>query len=147
MITTGNETATRGAGIEPVAADPSADMAVRDVIRASVTAWSAQDADAFAALYARDATVVLPGGTFLQGRDEIAGYMTAGFAGPLRDTRGFDEQVNVRVIGNAAIVVSLSGYLLPGDRTPAPERARRATWTLARHDGRWLVEAYHNCAL
>jgi uncharacterized protein (TIGR02246 family) len=128
MITTDNETAIRG------------------VILATVAAWNANDADAFAALYANDATVVLQGGTFLQGRDEIRGYMRAGFAGRLKGTRGSDEQVSVRPIGDAAVVVvSLSGFLLPGEETPAPERVRRATWTLARHDSEWLVEAYHNC--
>jgi uncharacterized protein (TIGR02246 family) len=123
------------------------DTTVRDTILATVAAWDASDADAFAALYTPDATVVLAGGTFLRGREEIRGYMTAGFAGPLRGTRGGDEQESVRVLGDAAVVVSRSGYALPGEDGPAPERLRRATWTLARHDGRWFVEAYHNCPL
>jgi uncharacterized protein (TIGR02246 family) len=123
------------------------ETAIRDVILGTVAAWNANDADEFAALYATDATVVLQGGTFLRGRDEIRAFMTAGFGGRLQGTRGSDEQLSVRVIGDTAVVVSLSGFLLPGEETPAPERVRRATWTFARHDSQWLVEAYHNCAL
>jgi uncharacterized protein (TIGR02246 family) len=120
---------------------------VTDAVMATVAAWNANDADAFADLYTPDATVVLPGGTFLRGREEIRRYMTAGFAGPLRGTRGSDEQDSVRLVGDCAVVVSRSGYLLPGEDAPAPDRARRATWTLTRTEGRWLVEAYHNCPL
>lgn len=120
--------------------------AVQATILGTVDAWNANDATAFAGWYAPDATVVLQDGTFLRGRDEIRAFMAAGFTGRLRGTRGSDEQVSVRVIGDTAIVVSLSGFLLPGEETVAPERVRRATWTLARHDDRWLVEAYHNCS-
>jgi uncharacterized protein (TIGR02246 family) len=121
--------------------------AVRDTIRATLDAWNAHDATTYAGWYAPDATVVLQDGTFLQGRDELRAYMAAGFAGRLRGTRGTDEQQSVRVIGDAAVVVSRSGFLLPGEETVAAERLRRATWTLTRHDDRWLVAAYHNCAM
>jgi uncharacterized protein (TIGR02246 family) len=120
---------------------------VTDAITATIGAWNANDAEAYADLYAPDATVVLTGGTFLRGREEIRRYMAAGFAGPLRGTRGSDEQDSVRLVGDCAVVVSRSGYVLPGQDAPAPERVRRATWTLSRHEGRWLVEAYHNCPL
>jgi len=122
-----------------------AETAVRQVILGTVEAWTANDPVAFAARYSPDATVVLPGGTFLRGRTQIEAYMTAGFAGPLRGTRGSDEEVDLRVIGESAVMVSLSGYL-PTDPT-VPARVRRATWTLARHGEEWLVEAYHNCDL
>ena len=58
------------------------DTTVTEPILATVSAWDANDADAFAEVYAPDATVVLTGGTFLRGREEIRRYMTAGFAGP-----------------------------------------------------------------
>ena len=123
----------------------TADAQVIDTIMATVAAWDANDADAFAALYAPDATVVLPGGTFLRGRAEIRAYMAAGFAGPLAGTRGSDQQQAVRVRDGSAIVVSLSGFTAPGASTPT--RVRRATWTLGNHDGWWLVDAYHNSDL
>jgi uncharacterized protein (TIGR02246 family) len=115
-----------------------------DTIMATVTAWDANDAEAFAAVYAADATVVLAGGTFLQGRDAIRDYMTAGFAGPLAGTRGSDEQEVVRVRNGSAIVVSRSGYTGPNIAEP---QVRRATWTLSDHDGWWLIDAYHNSAI
>jgi uncharacterized protein (TIGR02246 family) len=123
-----------------------AETAVRHTILGTVRAWTANDPTAFAARYSPDATVVLPG-TFLQGRAEIEAYMKAGFDGPLRGTRGSDEEVSLRIIGGGAVMVSLSGYLPADEAQTVPARARRATWTLARHGDEWLVEAYHNCDL
>jgi uncharacterized protein (TIGR02246 family) len=120
----------------------TANAQVIHTIGAAMAAWDANDAEAFAALYAPDATVVLSGGTFLQGRDAIRAYMAAGFAGPLAGTRGSDEQESVRVRDGFATVTSRSGFSLPGASEPA--LVRRATWTLADHDGWWLIEAYHN---
>jgi uncharacterized protein (TIGR02246 family) len=124
----------------------SDNQAVRDVLGGIVAAWAANDADAFAGFYADDATVVLPGGVFHVGRNEIRAYMAAGFAGPMKGSRSVDEQENVRFIGdNAAIVVSRSGFQLPGENRVPADRLRRATWVLSKRDDRWLVEAYHNC--
>jgi uncharacterized protein (TIGR02246 family) len=47
------------------------DEAVREILRGTVSAWTANDPDAFADLYAKDATVTLANGTYLRGRDEI----------------------------------------------------------------------------
>jgi uncharacterized protein (TIGR02246 family) len=123
------------------------DTTVTEPILATVKAWDANDADAFAEAYAPDATVVLAGGTFLRGREEIRQFMTAGFTGRLRGTRGVDEQESVRRVGDCAIVVSRSGFMLPGEESVAPERVRRATWTLSRHNEGWRVESYHNCPI
>jgi uncharacterized protein (TIGR02246 family) len=123
----------------------TAPATVHAVLDATVAAWDAADADAFADLYSAEATVVLGTGAFLRGREEIRAYMSAGFAGPLGGTRGFDEQISTRVLGDTAIVVSNSGFMLPGEDAVAPERQRKATWVLARQGGDWLVESYHNC--
>jgi uncharacterized protein (TIGR02246 family) len=122
------------------------DEAVREILRGTVSAWTANDPDAFADLYAKDATVTLANGTYLRGRDEIRAYMAAGFAGPLHATSGMDELESVRLLGDdAAVAVSLSGFLLPGETAPAADRRRRATWVLSRLSGAWKVEAYANC--
>ncbi|RQX01028.1 SgcJ/EcaC family oxidoreductase [Micromonospora globispora] len=122
------------------------DQAVRDVLHALVAAWAANDADAFAAHYTDDATVVLPGGVFHQGREGVRSYMAAAFAGPLKGSTSVDEPESVRVVGgDAAVVVSRSGFLLPGEEELPADRRRRATWVLSRLDGVWRVEAYHNC--
>jgi len=119
------------------------DDAVREILRATVSAWTANDPDAFAGRYAKDATVTLADGTYLRGRDEIRAFMAAGFAGPLRGTSGLDEPESVRLLGDgAAVVLSLSGFHGPG---AAAGRVRRATWVLSRHGEEWLVDAYANC--
>ena len=121
------------------------DEAVRELLTRTVTAWTANNADAFANLYAEDATVMLANGAYLRGRDEIRAYMAAGFTGPFRGTRGLDEPESVRLLGDdAALVISLSGFLLAGETRPADDRRRRAVWTLSRYDGGWQVDAYAN---
>jgi uncharacterized protein (TIGR02246 family) len=121
------------------------DEAVRELLTRTVTAWTANDAAAFARLYAEDATVMLANGEYLRGRDEIRAYMAAGFAGPLGGSRGLDEPESVRLLGDdAAVVISLSGFLLGGETRPPADRLRRAVWVLSRSDGGWLVDAYAN---
>jgi uncharacterized protein (TIGR02246 family) len=117
------------------------DTAVRDLLRQTTTAWTANDAGAFAALYTDDATVTLADGTYLRNRAEIEAYMAAGFAGRLRGTTGVDEAESVRFAGpDAAVVISRSGFTPPGV-------FRRATWTLVREPAGWRVAAYANCPL
>ena len=119
--------------------------AVRALLARSVSAWTANDANGFASLYAPDATVLLADGTFLSGRDEIRTFMTAGFAGPLAGTRGLDEVASVRSLGDdAAIAISDSGYTFAGEDRPAAGRMRRATWTLTRSADGWAVAGYAN---
>jgi uncharacterized protein (TIGR02246 family) len=121
------------------------DEAVRELLTRTVTAWTANDAAAFANLYAEDATVMLADGAYLRGRDEIRAYMAAGFAGRLGGSRGMDQPESVRLLGDdAAVVISLSGFVLAGETRPAADRRRRAVWTLSRRDGGWLVDAYAN---
>jgi uncharacterized protein (TIGR02246 family) len=118
------------------------DNGVRELLRDTVTAWTAHDADGFAALYAKDATVTLANGTYLRGRDEIRAYMAAGFEGRLKGTSGMDEVESIRLIGaDAAVAISRSGF------TPPAGNVRRATWTLVRQEGAWRVAAYANCPL
>ena len=125
---------------------PATNRAVRELLHALVAAWAANDADAFAARYADDATVVLPGGVFHQGREEVRRYLAAAFAGPLRAPPRSTSRSSVRLVGDGtAVVVSRSGFRLPGEETLPADRLRRATWVLSRRDDGWRVEAYHNC--
>jgi uncharacterized protein (TIGR02246 family) len=134
--------------IESVApARTGEEAAVRAVLNGIVDAWGRNDADAFAGYYVEDATVVLPGGVYHQSREEIRDYMAAGFAGPMKGSVSTDQQENVRLIGDGtAVVISLSGFRMPGEVRVAPERLRRATWVLSKRGGDWLVAAYHNCS-
>ena len=104
-------------------------------------AWG--DADAFAALYRPDATVVMPG-VFRQGREAVRDSMALAWAGPLRGSRAVDSPQDVRIIGDTAVIVSRAGILLPGQSSLEPSAERLATWVLTRSAGSWSVAAYSN---
>lgn len=119
---------------------------VRATLDALYAAWTANDAEAFAALYLDDATVVMPG-VYNSGRDTVRAYMAAAFAGPLRGSRAIDEPQSIRFLGDdTAVIVAEAGILMAGETTLPAERLRRATWVLAKRDGAWQIAAYHNCA-
>jgi uncharacterized protein (TIGR02246 family) len=121
------------------------EQAVRDVLEHIYVTWAANDADAFAALYVDDATVVMPG-VFHRGRSAVRDYMAAGFAGPLKGSRGVDEPQDIRIVGgDVAIVVSEGGIVMAGEQTLA--RRVRATWVLSKLDGEWKIEAYVNTSV
>lgn len=121
----------------------SAAAGVQDTLTRLYQAWADNDADAFAQLYLEDATVVLPG-SYHQGTDAVARYMGMGFAGPLKGSRGVDEPLSVRVLGDTAVVVSRAGILMAGEDSVPADRERYATWVLVRREDRWLVAAYSN---
>jgi hypothetical protein len=47
--------------------------------------------------------------------------------------------------GGTAGVISSSATVFPAEAKPPASGGERATWVLARRDGRWLIEAYHSC--
>jgi uncharacterized protein (TIGR02246 family) len=118
--------------------------AVRDLLQQIYAAWTDGDADAFAALYLDDATVVMPG-VLHRGRAAVRDYMATAFAGPLKGSRGVDEPQDIRFVGtDTAVVVSRAGILMAGEQALPVARERHATWVLSKRDGRWLVAAYAN---
>jgi len=120
-------------------------VAARTVPQQIVEAWARNDADAFAALFTDDATMILPNDIFVRGRDAIRAFMAAGYAGPYRGTRVTGQPVSAKFFADGAgVLVTEGGVLAPGETEVAPERAIRATWVLARRDGRWLITAYQN---
>jgi uncharacterized protein (TIGR02246 family) len=124
------------------------ERAVLDVIEATYAAWADNDADAFAALYREDATVVQPGGIYKKNKAEIRTSMALAFAGPLKGSTVTNESKSVRVVGeDAAIVISDAGILMPGETDVPAQRMVRATWVLTRQHGTWLIAAFHNCSL
>ena len=132
--------------IQPIASSPETDdsAAVRDVLHSASAAWAAGDADAFAALYLDDATVVMPG-VLHRGRAAVRSFMADAFAGRLKGSRGVDDVQDVRILGDdTAIVVGRGGIVLAGEQSVPAERERFATWVLARHGGRWQIAAYAN---
>ena len=122
------------------------ETAVKDFLRQMGAAWDANDADAFAELYADEATVVTADSQ-QQGKEEIRAFMAARFAGQLKDTTSTEDPQRIRFVArDVAIVNSLSGFMLPGEKEVLPSLQRRSTWVLSRAGSGWLVESYHNSA-
>ncbi|MFD7665874.1 SgcJ/EcaC family oxidoreductase [Streptomyces sp. NPDC059788] len=109
-----------------------------------VAAWRENDGEAFADVFAEDATLVLPG-TFLAGRRAIRSFMTEAFAGPFKGTRVTGDPVDVRALGADVAVLTTRGGVIPPGATGLPaENAIHATWVLVRSAGDWLIAAYQN---
>jgi uncharacterized protein (TIGR02246 family) len=122
-----------------------ADRAVRAVLDSIYAAWADNDADAFVAPYAENATAVLPG-AYLPGRKAIKDTMATLFAGELKGSSARHEVQDVRFVGaDAAVVISKGAVLLADQSTPDPANRALETWVLARQDGDWRVQAFHNC--
>jgi uncharacterized protein (TIGR02246 family) len=120
------------------------EAAINDVLVASYKAWQAGDADGMVENYTDDATAILPG-SLREGRAVIRHAMAHGFAGPLKGSSTDNKQLGIRFVGgDAAIVVTESGILFPGETEVPDERKVNATWVLEKRDGQWLVAAYHN---
>lgn len=119
--------------------------AVRAVLDGVYAAWAGNDADGFVEAYADDATATMPGG-FLGDRQAIHATMAAGFAGPLKGSRGLVNVRNIRFVGSdMAVVNATSATVLAGDAEPPAEQWAMDTWTLSRAGGTWRVDAYHTC--
>ena len=118
---------------------------VRAVLDAVYVAWADNDADAFIASYAPEATAI-HSGTVLADRDAIRNVMAAGFQGPLRGSRGLHEVQSIRFVGPDTAIVFSRGVIQFADQpAPAPESRTLDSWVLSRQDDTWRVEAFHNC--
>jgi uncharacterized protein (TIGR02246 family) len=125
------------------ALDESNDAAL-DVIRSGYDAWAANDAALMASLYLEDATVVQPG-IHKKNNDDIRTSMAALFAGPLKGSRVLDTPLSVRYPGeDVAVVITEGGVVMAGQTEFHPAQRVRATWVVAKRDGRWYIAAYHN---
>jgi uncharacterized protein (TIGR02246 family) len=121
------------------------ETAVRATLDRVYAAWAANDTDTFVGPYAHDATATLPG-VQLPDRAAIRGSMAAAFAGPLKGTRATHDVRRVRFVAADVAVVTSEGAVVPSGREVADDTTRSLdTFVLARHDGKWLVEAFHTC--
>ncbi|MEU5047141.1 SgcJ/EcaC family oxidoreductase [Streptomyces griseorubiginosus] len=120
------------------------EAAILDVVKGVYQAWNDADPDAFVAEYFDNASAILPG-SYLKSRQEIHGAMAFSFSGPLKGTRASDKILDVRFLNDeAAVVISETGVLIPGETEAPPERTVYATWVLAKKGGKWQLAAYSN---
>jgi len=88
--------------------------------------------------------VVLPGSR-LEGEEEIRTTMAGAFAGPLHGTRRIHEIERIRLIAPDVALVHTRSATVTAEQDGAGAGQRETvTWVLARHDGRWLIEAHHS---
>ena len=120
------------------------EAAIQAVLVESYKAWEAGDADGMVADYTADATAIITG-SLRDSRDAIRENMALALEGPLNGSSTVNKQLGLRFVGrDAAIVVSESGILFPG-QTEVPDTGKvNATWVLEKRDGQWLIAAYHN---
>jgi uncharacterized protein (TIGR02246 family) len=120
------------------------EAAIRAVLGASYKAWDAGDADGMVADYTPDATAILPG-SLRDSREVVRQSMALAFDGPLKGSSTTNTQLSLRFVGrDAAILVSESGILFPGETEVPDVRKVNATWVLEKRDDQWLIAAYHN---
>lgn len=109
-----------------------------------VAAWAAHDAEAFASVFTKDGSMILPG-SYQKGRDDIRDFMAAGFSGPYKGTQVTGEPFDVRVLADGVcLLLSVGGVLAAGETELPPERVVRASWLVVKQDGEWLLAAYQN---
>jgi uncharacterized protein (TIGR02246 family) len=120
-------------------------IAIQQVPGRIVAAWQAKDADAFAATFTEDGSMILPGDVYLSGRQPIRDYMAAAFSGPYRGTQVTGTPFAVKPLAeDVVLVLTQGGVLAEGESEVTPASAIRASWLLRRVDGNWLITAYQN---
>ncbi|NUT93509.1 MAG: SgcJ/EcaC family oxidoreductase [Saccharothrix sp.] len=126
-------------------ANETTGVELKAVIDGIAEAWADNNPDGFADLYTADATMVLSGDRFFRGREVIRKVAVEQFKTAHKGTTLLQNIVDSKLLSeDAAVVVTEGGVLAPGQSEPSPERALRATWVLAREDGKWLIAAYQN---
>lgn len=110
-----------------------------------VAAWQAKDADAFAATFTEDGSMILPGDIYLTGRQRIRNFMAEAFSGPYRGTQVTGTPLAYkRLADDVVLLLTQGGVLADGDSEVPADNAIRASWLLQRVGGRWLITAYQN---
>ncbi|MFL6163719.1 MAG: SgcJ/EcaC family oxidoreductase [Jatrophihabitantaceae bacterium] len=118
---------------------------VEEVPGRIVAAWHAKDADAFAATFTEDGSMILPGDVYLTGRQRIRDFMAEAFSGPYRGTQVTGTPLAVKPLADDVVLVLTQGGVLADGESEVPAaNAIRASWLLRRVDGRWLITAYQN---
>lgn len=127
----------------PIAVEDEA--ALRSVVQRLAKSWAQNDADALSELYAEDATVVLPGDTYLKGRPQIRSWMASAFAGKWKGTHVLGMPMEIRYIrDDVCLMISQGGAYGPGASEVSADDAIRGIWVFVKRGKDWIITAYEN---
>ncbi|WP_026413625.1 SgcJ/EcaC family oxidoreductase [Actinomadura oligospora] len=123
-------------------------MKVQQVPNRIVAAWAKNDAESFAKVFTEDGTLILPGGVFLKGREEIRAHMAELYQDTYKGTTVTGTPQMIKPLSDTAVVlITTGGVVAAGAKEPSADEAIRATWLLVEKDGQWLITAYQNTPL
>jgi uncharacterized protein (TIGR02246 family) len=119
---------------------------IQALVDAQFAAWTAKDADAFAATYASDARFFDPIGGVLEGREAIRAELAFLFAGPFAATTETQEVADIRFLTGTIVVVylnaALAGFTGPAPTEPGVLRTTK-TWVVVKRAGAWQIMTQH----
>jgi uncharacterized protein (TIGR02246 family) len=121
------------------------EMAVLTVPMRIRAAWAANDADAFADLFAENGSLLMRD-TQLTSREQIRSFMAQAFGGPLKGAyvKGWPIAVTF-LTKRVAIVITEGGFLMPWDTELRDENFIRSTWVITKQfDGRLRLSSHHS---
>jgi uncharacterized protein (TIGR02246 family) len=138
--------ATREPEASPASLAAISTAPLLDIVSAQFAAWTAKDADAYAATYTPDARFLAPNGNVFEGRDGIRAAHAFLFAGPFAPTTETQTIADVRFLtGSIAVVylnATLTGYAGPGPTEPGVLRTTK-TWVVVKRAGTWQIMTQH----
>jgi uncharacterized protein (TIGR02246 family) len=106
------------------------ERAVLSVAMTIQAAWAANDADAFAAVFAENGSLLMRDEQ-LTSRGQIRSFMAGLFAGSHKGARVKGWPVEVQFLSDtAAMFVTEGGVLMPGEDTVGDANLIRATWVV-----------------
>ena len=110
-----------------------------------VSAWAANDADAFGELFTENGSMILPG-VFCKGRAEIVAFMKEAFTKQYRGTQVTGMPLSMEFFGDSlAVMITSGGVMAAGENKVAPKAQIRASWIVVPDvDGVWRLASYQN---
>lgn len=107
-------------------------------------AWDGNDADALAAMFTEDGSMLF-GDDQLCGRDEIRSRLADAFAGPYRGTKLTGEPLEIRFLtDDVAFAVTEGGVVADGGSEVAEEHRARTTWIAIKDNGDWRLVSFQS---
>ncbi len=129
--------------VEPAGNEAGAEE-VRSLHRHLLEAWNAQEGWAFGSLFTHDGSIVGFDGSTVDGRDEIAEYLSGIFAD--HETGSYVAVVReVRFLApQVALLRAAAGLVPPGQSRVNPETNSVQGLVAVKEDGSWSVALFQN---